>query len=115
MDEYISRQAVLKYCEAIKENASRQIREWKAHTAEYKKQVPIATVMQRERDMESAIMYFHALPPADVMPVVRCKDCVHFYFPDNRVPEEQEWVCELYGPRNETDYCSHGSKEYKYG
>ena len=31
--------------------------------------------------------------PADVVPVVRCKDCEHCYFGDNRVPDEQRFVC----------------------
>lgn len=25
--------------------------------------------------------------------LVRCKDCKHWYFADNRIPSEQEYVC----------------------
>lgn len=32
-------------------------------------------------------------PTADVVPVVRCKDCRHYAFTDNRVPQERVWWC----------------------
>ena len=32
-------------------------------------------------------------PTVDAVPVVRCKDCKHRYFADNRIPSEQENVC----------------------
>lgn len=34
-----------------------------------------------------------ATPTIDAVPVVRCKDCKHWYFADNRIPSEQENVC----------------------
>lgn len=32
----------------------------------------------------------------DMVEVVRCKDCKHYYFAENRVPEEQSWVCDVW-------------------
>ena len=32
----------------------------------------------------------------DLVNVVRCKDCKHYYFAENRVPEEQSWVCDVW-------------------
>lgn len=28
--------------------------------------------------------------------LIRCKDCKHYYFAENRVPEEQSWVCDVW-------------------
>lgn len=52
------------------------------------------------------------LPSADVVPVVRCKDCKHCYFADNRVPDEQGWVCEINSiePVNLNGFCSYGER-----
>lgn len=36
------------------------------------------------------------LPTIDAVPVIRCKDCKHYYFAGNRVPEEQSWVCDVW-------------------
>lgn len=33
------------------------------------------------------------IPSADVVPVVRCKDCKHCEYASNRVPTERAWVC----------------------
>lgn len=39
--------------------------------------------------------------------IVMCKDCKHYYFADNRIPQEQRYTCELDGDRWEPDdYCS---------
>lgn len=52
------------------------------------------------------------IPAADVVPVVRCKDCKHCYFADNRVPDEQGWVCEINSiePVNLNGFCSYGER-----
>ena len=52
------------------------------------------------------------LPAADLVPVVRCKDCKHCYFADNRVPDEQGWVCEINSsePVNLNGFCSYGER-----
>lgn len=45
--------------------------------------------------------------PSAQTKIIRCKDCKHFWFAHNRVPEEQEWVCGIWGvSRGEDDYCS---------
>ena len=49
--------------------------------------------------------------PADVVPVVRCKDCEHYYFADNRIPQEQRYVCEISGEIWKPDsFCSYGER-----
>lgn len=52
------------------------------------------------------------LPAADVAPVVRCKDCKHYYFADNRIPQEQRYVCEISGEIWKPDsFCSYGERK----
>lgn len=43
----------------------------------------------------------------DAVRVVRCKDCKHYYFAENRVPEEQSWVCDAWheNQTNHMGYC----------
>ena len=43
----------------------------------------------KEKDVDDA-------PTIDAVPVIRCKDCKHYYFAGNRVPEEQSWVCDVW-------------------
>lgn len=44
---------------------------------------------------------------ADVVEVIRCKDCKHYYFADNRIPQEQRFTCDLDGDRWAADsFCS---------
>ena len=39
--------------------------------------------------------------------IIRCRDCKHYYFADNRIPQEQRYVCDLDGDRwKPDDYCS---------
>ena len=39
--------------------------------------------------------------------IIRCRDCKHYYFADNRIPQERRYTCELYGDRwQPDDYCS---------
>lgn len=53
-----------------------------------------------------------AMPAADVVQVVRCKDCKHFYFADNRIPQEQRYVCEISGEIWKPDsFCSYGERK----
>lgn len=43
----------------------------------------------------------------DVVHVIRCENCDHYYYADNRVPEERDWVCAISGkPKNKDDFCS---------
>ena len=49
---------------------------------------------------------------ASVAPVVRCKDCIHYYFADNRIPQEQRYVCEISGEIWKPDsFCSYGERK----
>jgi len=47
-----------------------------------------------------------------VIPLVRCIDCSHCYFADNRVPDEQGWVCDKNPtePVNLNGFCSDGKR-----
>ena len=43
--------------------------------------------------------------------IIRCKDCDCHYFADNRIPNEQEWMCALFGKHMKLDdYCSKAHK-----
>ena len=56
--------------------------------------------------------YLRDLPSADVVQVVRCKDCEHYYFADNRIPQEQRYVCEISGEIWKPDsFCSYGERK----
>lgn len=51
------------------------------------------------------------LPSADVVRVVRCQDCKHYYFADNRIPQEQRYVCEISGEIWKPDsFCCYGER-----
>lgn len=48
----------------------------------------------------------------DAVEVVRCKDCMHYGFTDNRIPEEQVWWCYFWDDVRSPDaYCSDGERE----
>ena len=39
--------------------------------------------------------------------IIRCRDCKHYYFADNRIPQERRYTCDLDGDRWSPDsYCS---------
>ena len=45
----------------------------------------------------------------DAVKAVRCKDCIHYGFTDNRVPKEQVWWCYKWSNvMRENDFCSYG-------
>ena len=47
----------------------------------------------------------------EVQELVRCKDCKHWYFADNRIPSEQENVCGRNGTVVTPDwFCADGEK-----
>ena len=51
------------------------------------------------------------LQKADVAQVVRCKDCKRYYFADNRISQEQRYVCEISGEIWKPDsFCSYGER-----
>ena len=44
--------------------------------------------------------------------IVHCRDCKHYYYADNRVPQEQMCVCDLDGDRWTPDsFCSFGERK----
>ena len=44
--------------------------------------------------------------------IIRCKDCKHYYYADNRIQQEQRYTCDLYGDRwNPDDYCSYAERK----
>ena len=51
-------------------------------------------------------------PTIDAVEVVRCKDCKHYGFTDNRVPKEQVWWCYKWSNvMGEMDFCSCGERK----
>lgn len=51
------------------------------------------------------------IPRDSYVRIVRCKDCKHFYFADNRIPQEQRYVCEISGEIWKPDsFCSYGER-----
>lgn len=58
----------------------------------------------------------NAAPTADVVEVVRCKDCKHYCLSDFRKPNEPRW-CELFNDGyfypKEDFYCSYGERREK--
>lgn len=61
---------------------------------------PIELFQSEWEEIEEAI---NAAPAADVVPVVRCKDCTHLY----------GTVCAVCGllPRKPNDFCSYGERK----
>ena len=96
-DEYIRKQDAV---DALKAQAD-TMRTWVERYAEQR--IGILTAVNIVEDIK----------PADVVPVVRCKDCKHCYFADNRVPDEQGWVCEINSsePVNLNGFCSYGERK----
>ena len=55
----------------------------------------------------SAVYYVLRNLPTAQPEIVRCGDCKHYYFADNRIPQEQRYTCELDGDRwNPDSFCS---------
>ena len=92
MDDYISRRAAIDALDRIFDNVPMEL------TTE---------ILRLRRELRGLS------PAADVVPVVRCKDCKHCYFADNRVPDEQGWVCEINSsePVNLNGFCSYGERK----
>lgn len=52
-------------------------------------------------------------PTIDAVPVVLCKDCEHYDFTDNRVPQERVWWCYYWGCEiGANDFCSYAERKY---
>ena len=92
-DEYIRKADLKKSLEEYVELANANY--------EYEMAEAYSNVMVDLREMSSA----------DVVQVVRCKDCKHYYFADNRIPQEQRYVCEISGEIWKPDsFCSYGER-----
>ena len=51
-------------------------------------------------------------PTVNAVEVVRCKDCKHYGFTENRIPQEQVWWCYKWSNvTRETDFCSYGERK----
>ena len=43
--------------------------------------------------------------------IIWCKDCKHYYYADNRIPQEQRYSCDLDGERwKPDDFCSYAER-----
>ena len=53
------------------------------------------------------------VPSADAVQVVRCKDCKHRSYADNRIPYERDWVCDWWRKDgcDEKGFCSYGERK----
>ena len=64
--------------------------------------------------LKCAVRNVKRQPTADVVEVVRCKDCKHYCLSDYRKPNELKW-CDLSNEQNEfpepTDFCSKGERK----
>ncbi len=56
--------------------------------------------------------YIDAIPAADVVEVVRCKDCKHYQFADNRAFGMPVKMCTWFGFEDvdNDDFCSRGER-----
>lgn len=59
-----------------------------------------------EWDKALAKAMLESLPSAQ-SEIIRCRNCKHYYFADNRIPQEQRFTCGLDGDRWTADsFCS---------
>ena len=97
MGDYISRQAATKFINDC------LVREDELQSVEK------ATLLSVKDRIE-------AIPPADVVPVVRCRDCKHYEYMDNRIPSEKDWICCLSDfVVKQDDFCSFGVRREEDG
>ena len=44
--------------------------------------------------------------------IIRCRDCKHYYYADNRIPQDQMCTCDLDGDRwSPNSYCSFAERK----
>lgn len=49
--------------------------------------------------------------PPEPSEIIHCRDCKHYYFADNRIPQEQRYVCDIGGEIwQPDDFCSYGER-----
>lgn len=57
--------------------------------------------------MEQIVDRLRNDPESEWVEIIRCRDCKHYYYADNRIPQEQRYTCDLDGDRWTPDsYCS---------
>lgn len=86
--------------------------------AEYiNKQVLLQPLNENKIPYNADVNYFITnAPPADVVEVVRCKDCQHYFKPHGRCIKHSEDPDQSFSGfgfsfwMNEDDFCSHGEK-----
>ena len=89
MDDYISRQVILKHLEKCKGQPPEMC-------------YSFAVISEIERFVKSQLA-------ADVVPVVRCKDCI--YGESDGVLDGYRWCSRFDNIVGENDFCSFGEKE----
>ena len=60
----------------------------------------------------ASLMWVIEEPTVDAVPVVRCRDCKHFYYDTDKEPS-CAFVCGLPRPR-EDDFCSYGERREEH-
>lgn len=102
MDDLIRRQAAI---DAINRYGS----VW----MEYTEDMSVDEIAERalKASKQSMVKILHDLP--SVHPeIIKCKDCKHYYYADNRIPQEQRYSCDLDGDRwKPEDFCSYAERK----
>ena len=74
------------------------------------KHVELTNPEEQESVKDECIRQAHCMPHADVVEVVRCKDCVKRYTPDCAM----QYRCQICGGQwqweNNNDFCSYGER-----
>ena len=67
----------------------------------------IKEIKLSKEDISKAVEALRRMPLQFAEPeIIRCKDCKHYYFADNRVPKEQNWMCGYWG-RDQTNHMAY--------
>ena len=91
MDEYISRKAAIAYIREQSEECQKAFEELGGESGIY---------ADAYNDLAED---FHSIPAADVVPVVRCKDCKHYDIGGSCI------ICGFQS-RKPDDFCSYGER-----
>lgn len=77
------------------------------------RQITAQYVNARERhEIRSIIEMLDKAPAADVVPVVRCKDCVKYFRDTPYCAKHNKGYCHLDGlVKSENHYCGYGERE----
>ena len=74
--------------------------------------IPFAKAREYVREaIDTIYNRLEELPSAQTE-IIRCKDCKHYYFADNRITQEQRYSCALDGDRwKPEDFCSYAERK----